>query len=64
VRINYKKPLKNWESISLLAIYAQGNLLVVFEPKPSTLEGELKGSVRLLSIVNINFNAGFKKTIS
>jgi hypothetical protein len=62
--IHYKKPLGKWKTKTLLAIYAQGNLLVIFEPKPTTMEGTLKGRVNLLDLVNINFNTGFKKTLS
>ncbi len=62
--VNYKKVAGNWKSVSILAIYARGDLTMYFEPKPTTLEGSLKGSVRLLSIVTIDFDANFKKELS
>jgi hypothetical protein len=65
VVINYKfsRPFADWKQFSLLSIYAKGDLLIIFEPKPTTLEGKVKGSVRLLSIVTINFDTGFSKQI-
>ncbi|MEQ9413335.1 MAG: hypothetical protein RIF39_05865, partial [Cyclobacteriaceae bacterium] len=63
VLVNYKRPAGSWKSFSVLSLYAQGDLLLIFEPKPTTLEGSLKGHVRLLSIVTINFDAGFSKQI-
>lgn len=62
--INYKKPAGSWKSISLLSIYARGDLTMYFQPPPTMLEGSLKGSVRLLSIVTIDFDHSFKKKIS
>ncbi|MBY0434948.1 MAG: hypothetical protein K2U26_12635, partial [Cyclobacteriaceae bacterium] len=63
--VNYKStlPFSKWKSFSLLKIYAQGDLLLTFEPKPSTLEGKLKGYVRLLGLFSVDFDAGFKKEI-
>lgn len=65
VVINYKYfgMWSNWKQFSLLSIYAQGDLLLIFEPKPTTLNGSVKGYVRLLSIVTINFDTGFSTTL-
>ena len=66
IRINYKYfgPWTRWKKFSVLSIYAKGDMLVIFEPKPSMLTGKLKGKVRLLRIVNIKFNTGFKKQLA
>ncbi|MBL6446571.1 hypothetical protein JMN32_09635 [Fulvivirga sp. 29W222] len=63
VLINYKLKLKKWKSFSVLELYAQGDLLLIFEPKPSKLMGTLKGRVRLLSIVTLKFNAELEHEI-
>lgn len=63
--INYKKfgPFSDWKSFSLVSIFARGNLMIIFEPAPSMLKGDVKGYVRLLSIVSINFAAEFEKPL-
>jgi hypothetical protein len=65
VVINYKKnlPFSKWKSFSILSIYGRVDMLVIFEPKPVTMEGNVEGRVRLLSLVSLNFKASFKKEI-
>ena len=66
VVVNYKYfgPWTRWKRFSILSIYAKGDLVIVFEPKPSTLEGKLKGQVKLLSICKVKFKAGFKTKLA
>ncbi|MFM9836898.1 MAG: hypothetical protein ACKVOQ_01470 [Cyclobacteriaceae bacterium] len=65
VGINYEFPwpFDGWQRFSVLSLYARGDLLMIFEPSPVTLQGRLKGYVRLLSIVDINFDASFKQNL-
>lgn len=62
VIVDYSLPLKKG-SITLVDLYCQGDLLVKFNPKPSTLSGSVRGYVRLLGIVECKFNAGFEKNM-
>jgi hypothetical protein len=64
VNYKYSRPFARWKKFSILSIYAKGDLLIIFEPKPSMLEGKLKGQVKLLSIVKIKFKAGFKTKLA
>jgi hypothetical protein len=65
VGINYEFPwpFDGWQRFSVLSLYARGDLLMIFEPSPVTLQGRLKGYVRLLSIVDIDFDASFKQSL-
>lgn len=65
IGINYEFawPFNGWHRFSVLQLYARADLLLIFEPSPSMLKGSLKGYVRLLSIVNIDFDAGFEAKI-
>lgn len=65
VVINYKytTPGADWRKYSLLSIYAKGDLLLIFDPKPTTLQGRIQGRVRLLDIVTVPIDASFSKQI-
>jgi hypothetical protein len=65
VGINYEFPwpFDGWQRFSVVDIHLSGDLVVIFEPSPTTMEGKLKGYCRLLSIVNIDIDAGFKVTL-
>jgi hypothetical protein len=65
VDVNYKSvlPFSKWKKINILDIYARGNLIMVFQPSPTTLEGSLKGYVKLLGFISLDFDAGFKATL-
>ena len=54
--------LKKTGSINLVDIYCQGDLLVKFQPKPTTLSGNVSGYVRVIGI-GVDFDAGFETTL-
>lgn len=59
---NYKFPLGSWKSITLIEIYIRGDLIMIFNPPPTTLEGKLNGTARILGF-SISFKAEMKKEL-
>jgi hypothetical protein len=57
--INYNFKLKKG-SVSLLEIYLYAAATMRFNPDPSMLYGELRGYVRLIQIIDINFSENFE----
>ncbi|GAA5042353.1 hypothetical protein GCM10011506_44250 [Marivirga lumbricoides] len=50
-------------SVTLVDLYCQGNMLVKFNPKPSTISGNVSGYVKLVGIISCSFDAGFEKVL-
>jgi CheY-specific phosphatase CheX len=59
---NYKFPLKSWKKIVLVEIFIRGDLVIIFNPPPTMLEGKLNGKVKVLCF-NMNFKAEMRKEI-
>lgn len=59
---NYKFFGKGWKSVVLIEIFIRGDLVIIFNPPPTTLEGNLKGHVKVLCF-SVNFKAHMKKEI-
>jgi len=51
---------KKHGTINLVDIYAAGSLKVVFIPKPSMLNGEVSGYLKLLGLIKIEFDASIE----
>jgi hypothetical protein len=49
-------------SITLVDIFVRGDLTVTFNPPPTTVEGKVRGSVKILYFT-ANFNANLKKQL-
>ncbi len=62
VIMNYKKPLGKWKQRTLVEIMFSGNLTLYFVPKPTILEGDVKGRVKIL-FFNAKVNAHLRKEI-
>jgi len=58
----FYKVLKKSKNINLVNIYCRGDLIMRFDPPPTTLAGNLRGHVSVLGL-GIDFNAGFNKTL-
>jgi hypothetical protein len=52
----------NWKSITLVEIYIRGDLVLIFNPPPTLLEGKLNGRVSVIGM-SFNFNANLKKQL-
>jgi hypothetical protein len=59
---NYKFPLRDWKSKTLVEIYIRGDLFIIFNPPPTTAEGKLNGTCKVVGF-KIKFKASFKKEI-
>jgi hypothetical protein len=60
---NYKFAWKRkWKSVTLVEIFIRGDLMIIFIPSPTTLEGKLNGHVKVLGF-SVNFKAQMKKEI-
>jgi hypothetical protein len=59
---NYKFPFKSWKHIALVEIFIRGDLVIIFNPPPTVLEGNLNGHVKVLCF-SMNFKAHMKKEI-
>jgi hypothetical protein len=59
---NYKFPFKSWKHIVLVEIFIRGDLVIIFNPPPTVLEGNLNGHVKVLCF-SMNFKAHMKKEI-
>ena len=59
---HYKLPLKEWKSITLVEIFIRGDLVLIFNPPPTILEGRLNGHVQVL-FFNLNFQADMRKEL-
>lgn len=53
---------KKWKSITLVDIYVRGELVMIFDPPPTILEGNLRGYVKLLGFSK-NINASMRKEL-
>ncbi|MEO9964868.1 MAG: hypothetical protein ABJF11_03715 [Reichenbachiella sp.] len=52
----------SWKSITLVDIFIRGDLVMIFKPSPTTLEGSVRGHVSVLCFSK-NFNAHMSKTL-
>ena len=59
---NYKLPARDWKSITLVEIFIRGDLVLIFNPPPTILEGRLNGHIQIL-LFNINFQADMRKQL-
>jgi len=50
-------------SVSLVELYMHGELMVVFNPKPSKVRGEVEGHISVLSMFSCQFKGGFETTL-
>ncbi|MCP4459087.1 MAG: hypothetical protein GY816_13850 [Cytophagales bacterium] len=62
VLMKYKMPFKSWKQIVLIDISLSGDLTLYFIPKPTVLEGDLRGKVKVL-FFNKKIKAHMKKEI-
>ena len=61
VNVFYKVAGKS-KNINLVNIYCRGDLIMRFDPPPTTLAGNMRGHVAVLGL-GIDFSAGFNKTL-
>ena len=61
IGIDWKTPVKSGY-IQLVNISCQGDLMMVFNPPPTTLTGTVKGHVSVLCF-GVDFNAGINKQL-
>jgi hypothetical protein len=59
---NYKLPLKDWKKITLVEIYIRGDLVIIFNPPPTAIQGRLDGTCKIIGF-SIDFSAKIDKTI-
>jgi hypothetical protein len=50
-------------SVTLVDLYAKATLLIVFNPPPSSVEGNASGYLKLCGIVSCDFDASFKANL-
>lgn len=64
VGVHYKwaGPFSRWKTINLVEIYVRGDMLVIFEPSPTTLTGDLRGHIKVLCFSK-DFHASITKTL-
>ena len=55
--------IKKSGSIELIDLYASADLLVIFNPPPSMLKGNVEGYLELLGIVSCDFEASIEKQL-
>lgn len=52
----------SWRTITLVDIFIRGDLVLIFQPSPTTLEGSVRGRVKILCFSK-NFNASMSMTL-
>ena len=63
VNLDYKLLIsKNWKSVSLVEIFIRGDMVIIFNPPPTVLEGKLNGHVKVL-FFDISFQANMRKEL-